>query len=388
MKKNNRLIAGVVFTMLLGLALVLGLPDSAYAAGSSSAGAEKIELDTWYIDEINTQDTEWFKFTTSGNKDSQYIMLLYRLPGSDEDEDTEYYISAATKLPIDEFYWYQDWSNIMLKLEANKTYRIRIRGSISYDAEDEDGDYTTFHKEGSLRYKIMIKEVKSDAAYVKASTSSTKPVSLAINKWYKTTTAFDYDSTNKNYFKFKTSARKNSRYVTLIIGQDYFVDLNAYCTSKLIRSCHFRKPLHAYDWWVDTKPISRNASATTKLLVKNKRLTGRTGKEIRNTKSIKYKLFILEMPDLPNKQEIKSLSAGKNCFTVGFKANSLVSRYQIAYRLAGSDKWELTTCTATKKTVTKLTTHETYQVKVRTQRLVNGKYHSGQWSDTEEITIK
>ncbi len=88
----------------------------------------------------------------------------------------------------------------------------------------------------------------------------------------------------------------------------------------------------------------------------------------------------------PAKESITSLKAGKKQITVAYKAQT-GAKYRVICKASGL-KAIGTNTTATKKTVKKLKSGKTYQVKVRAYKAVDGKTYYGTYSAVKKIKVK
>ena len=94
------------------------------------------------------------------------------------------------------------------------------------------------------------------------------------------------------------------------------------------------------------------------------------------------KYFIVK----PAKESITSLKAGKKQITVAYKAQT-GAKYRVICKASGL-KAVGTNTTATKKTVKKLKSGKTYQVKVRAYKAVDGKTYYGTYSAVKKVKVK
>ncbi len=88
----------------------------------------------------------------------------------------------------------------------------------------------------------------------------------------------------------------------------------------------------------------------------------------------------------PAKESITSLKAGKKQITVAYKAQT-GAKYRVICKASGL-KAIGTNTTATKKTVKKLKSGKTYQVKVRAYKAVDGKTYYGTYSAVKKVKVK
>lgn len=91
---------------------------------------------------------------------------------------------------------------------------------------------------------------------------------------------------------------------------------------------------------------------------------------------------------VPAKVNLKSVTAGKEQFTVkcsSIKGNCL---YQIRYKEYKASEWETVTTKSVTKSITDLKSKKSYQVKVRAYKTVDEKIYYGSWSKTETVTTK
>lgn len=389
MRKTTKALTGFLLILLFAFLMNVSVEEKAYAAGSSSATAEALELDTWYIDEIDTYHgnnkdykSQFFKFKTSGNSDSKYVIVVYPIsyvdnskwPDDNLDSDFLIYVNGKhiTDYISDS---HEGFVRKFYEFKPNTTYRLKIAGFL-YGEDDYDEDDGSIHyRKGSIRYKILIKEVKSES--IVASTSSSSPVTLKPNNSYRITSEYEYGKTKKNYFNFKTCSRDNSKYLIDVYEEDWYaydpvlnLDGSFYKCNTNLKPGYTKKfrvnvsKVFSHSYTNEEKKLAKAATSTT------------------------YTLFVLEIPDMPSKQSITSLTAGSKKFTVKFKSNSIRTRYQIAYKLTSSSTWKFATTTSTSKTIKGLTSGKKYYVKVRSQRKIDGKYHSGQWSVTKTVKVK
>ena len=109
--------------------------------------------------------------------------------------------------------------------------------------------------------------------------------------------------------------------------------------------------------------------------------------KISNSKDYRFKVNSTPIITKPGKGYITSFKAGKKKATVKFSKISNATRYQIAFKKAGSD-WTYYTTTSRSKAFKKLKSKKKYSVKVRGQRYEAGKWYSGAWSDTLTVKVK
>lgn len=88
----------------------------------------------------------------------------------------------------------------------------------------------------------------------------------------------------------------------------------------------------------------------------------------------------------PAKESITSLKAGTKQITVAYKAQT-GAKYRVICKASGL-KAIGTNTTATKKTVKKLKSGKTYQVKVRAYKAVDGKTYYGTYSAVKKVKVK
>lgn len=392
-------------TFLLCLVFNIVWTKDAYASGDDRSTAEKVQLDTWYVDRVGYGESAWFQFTTSNKQGSKY--LIYSVPfeadsryGRDTAEgDYHYETSTILTSPAPRAVRGKDVNGRFLKLEAGTSYRFRIDGHIynedMFDKGIESSLYC-IHYKGQLRYKFIIVEIPSSAVSIQASSDYRTPTAVSANKWYKVTCKQDITKahiTRNQFFTFKSPDRRNSKYAVLALPEADDV-YSSTCIKSNGKYTEDNENLFSQDEackvYPETPLYFDLLNADSSIAFRNSYIWyGDENDYLEMDKSdfFYYKFFILEMPDLPSKQVIRTLKAGTKSFTVTFNKNSLRSRYQIAYKLSSSSTWKFTSTTSTSKTIKYLTKGKQYEVKVRTQRKINGKYHCGQWSTTKSIRV-
>lgn len=90
----------------------------------------------------------------------------------------------------------------------------------------------------------------------------------------------------------------------------------------------------------------------------------------------------------PAKVSLKSVKPGKSKLTVRYNSASRAERYQIKIKKAGGNWQTYNNGKALTKTIKKLKKGKIYKVKVRAQRMVDGKWYNGQWSKVKSVKIK
>lgn len=380
---------------LLGVLVAVFSGKSAYAAGSSSSMAEKVALETWYVDGVSYDSSAWFQFTTSKNEGSKYWICMVPFEadplyeGNAPEGDYEYGTDAYLK--TNQPGTYLSCKENILELEPDTSYRFKINGYVhNLDFYMEDSYSVAFI--GKIRFRFIIKEIPASVATVKTSSSYKTPVAIRVGQWYQFHLKHTYKEgciTKKQYFTFKTPERKKSRYATVMLTDGKLIRLHSFykVDGKYKDAGYAEEEAH------DISLYFNLLNPNTSVLMQNTYQRYDTfffeeHDECDIPDFFDYSFLILEMPDLPGKQVIRSLKADTESLNLSYNKSSLSSRYQIAYKTTTASSWKYTTTTGTSKSISNLLKGKTYKVKVRSQRKINGRYHSGQWSATKSVTVE
>lgn len=206
---------------------------------------------------------------------------------------------------------------------------------------------------------------------------------ISLNKNYSGTSGDS--SSNTPYLVFKTSGRTDSKYkITLTNKSEYAQSVNVW-------ENHPEYGWGTIEWGYPAADAYNTTSATFNagslkpnkkycLQVWSKGLSG----------SGRFGAFNIKVEEIvakPGKATITSAKAGKKKVTLKIKKLSKSSRYQIQIKQKGG-KWKTYNVKSTKKTIKKLKSKKYYYLRVRGQRLANGKYYSGSWSKIKKIRVK
>lgn len=229
---------------------------------------------------------------------------------------------------------------------------------------------------------IMVSFTLSDvhaAEYIRGNAGK----NIALNRYY-TGTSGD-SSSNTPYLVFKTSGRKDSKYViTLTNKSEYALSVNLWDYNS------------EYGWgtidWGRPAADAHNTTSTTFnagslkankkycLQVWSKGLSG-------NGKFGNFGIKVQEIIAKPGKATVTSTKVGKKKVTLKYKKLAKASRYQIQIKQKGG-KWKTYNVKSTKKTIGKLKSKKIYYVRVRGQRQIGKKYYSGAWSTARKIRVR
>ena len=208
---------------------------------------------------------------------------------------------------------------------------------------------------------------------------------LGKNVWFYDITVDD----DAVYYEFKTSGRADSKYHFACRGTgEENVDM------WLLN--YGADPSDNDAWRFVAGGTKDSSSCTTKTLSLKPNRTyrlrayfkyGWTDTPVNAVGGAEYRLKVTEIISKPAKGKILSWKAGKKKATVKFAGSKKATRYQIAYKVKGG-KYRYVYTKAKVKTFKNLKSKKLYYVKVRGQRLANGKYHSGPWSVVKKVKIK
>lgn len=371
----------IAIAIMFSISAVSGNSCS-YASGSTKAGAEKLSLDTWYIDSTIERHNAYFKFTASSSSSSKYIVLFVPIEKTIDGELVSAVVSSADGRTMS--------LDSLSKIPARKTETFKLYPYVF----DEDGDSDT----REVRYKIMVKEIKSSVTSTDGASSLSGARTVKCGTWYKAKTT----AGKADYYKFTTSSRSASKYTIFMMNMnsdDSTFDASIYKLKSgenwsYVSSAEKHTPQswdgeewigeqeeYTYYWF---NPITKNTTKKFKIESYIDDYQCGDSEEFGGN----YRFMVLEMPNMPSKSSIKSLTAGKGKLTVKYYKRTPNTRYQIAYKKSSSSAWKYTTSTSESKTISKLKKGVKYNVKVRAQRNVSGKYHSGEWSKVKSVTVK
>jgi len=133
--------------------------------------------------------------------------------------------------------------------------------------------------------------------------------------------------------------------------------------------------------WANADSDGTAASIARSDLSQNTTYYVRLQQYVKSGSTTTYTLRLKCDIEKPQQTSIVDVTAKKKGFFVEFNPVSYADRYQIAYRLKGTSKWRKVTAKDSEKTIKKLKSKKKYQIRVRAQRKVNGKWLNGPWSD-------
>ena len=198
--------------------------------------------------------------------------------------------------------------------------------------------------------------------------------SVGLNKWGTFKGFIEWPS-DEFYYKVKTSSRKDSRYTLYanILDNTSTADVELY-NSRLDRvtklSCGGFYGPKEYE-----SKLKLKSSATYYICV--------SGMYSDEYSKVKFKLK--ENICKPTKPSFSSAKAGRNNITLKWRSYK-ASRFQIKKRVSGGSWGKAKTIKASHYTFSKLKNNRKYQIKVRGQRRVEGKWYSGKWAKITKTT--
>lgn len=387
MKKGLAILLALVIAFTY--APILG-DGNVYAAGSSSKTAEYLALDTWTADSITNGSSDWFKFKTKKGGDWRYFIYTEVVPNSTK-EDHAYQV----KVTLPEVSTTKDVDDCMLKLTADKYYRIKVKGKAFIDTSEETDEEGSGSGPASIpiksayTYRIIVVAVPCEGigiAEVPTDINDPKPIQIN-NVYVDSTDSISWD-TNTHYYSFKTSSRTGSKY--LLVLRDvaekkvaYWTDIDAngkleFGKGEVNRWTGFRET-HQYDM----PALVKKPGTTQEIMISAIDLNGEEDVAPGDGSFI---FKVMELPKLPLKPSI-TVTKGTKKFTVKYKGVENATKYKIAYKTSTATTWKTVVTTNKSKTIKQLKSGKTYQVKVRALRTVNGKDHAGRWSAVKSIKV-
>lgn len=377
-KQMCSLLSGIV-----ALTAVLSFtPNKVYAAGSSYTDAIAVELNetvtfTDPTPEDNDDKVNYYMFET-GAKGLYSINFVST--GKDGIVEFSVVDSKYNKLYSSDWLNYSsaEGANIELNLNKNSVYYIRANAFGAVGAVNASA-YSFKVKKGSAKSNV-IKTGNDGSSFV-------SPISLALGNTISFTDPTPEDNDDKYMsYEFKTTSNPGSVYNLNFVSSGK----EGICTVIVVDS-NYNK-VFSSDWLAESSGGAVNRDLTLKQNSTYYVLANAFG-AVGLVNASAYDLTVTEQINTKKagKPIISSLKAGTKKFTVtyGAVANG-ASSYQIAYRIKGTSKWKTLKVSGdtNKKTVSKLKSKKTYQVRIRALKTVNGKKYDGSWSSIKTVKIK